>query len=38
MRIPEKVSVIIPAFNEEGGVEDVVRRVRRVLYPGQDPA
>lgn len=31
MRTPEAVSVIIPAFNEERGVGDVVKAVRKVL-------
>ncbi|HXL74160.1 MAG TPA: glycosyltransferase family 2 protein, partial [bacterium] len=35
MKIPEAVSVIIPAFNEEVGVGDVVKRVRQVLTKAQ---
>ena len=31
MKSPEAVSVIIPAFNEEAGVGDVIKRVRQVL-------
>jgi glycosyltransferase involved in cell wall biosynthesis len=31
VKAPEAVSVIIPAFNEEAGVGDVIKRVRQVL-------
>lgn len=35
MRGREPVSVLIPAFNEEGGVGDVVREVRKALARGR---
>ena len=31
MKSVEAVSIIIPAFNEEGGVSDVVKQIRHVL-------
>lgn len=37
MTRPRLVSVVIPAFNEQGAVGDVVRRVRRVLSKARMP-